>query len=158
MGKEYDPYMHTAEHVLNRTMVRMFDCGRSYSAHLNADKSKCDYHFPRPLTPVEALDIERVVNEELERDLPVTIREVPRSEAETLVNLEKLPDSVAPDQPIRLVFIGDYDVCACIGEHVSHTGEIGMFRLMSHEFTPASEEGEQGRLRIRFRLKRPAVA
>ena len=53
MSKEYDPFMHTAEHVLNQTMVRMFGCGRSFSSHLNADKSKCDYHFPRPLEDAE---------------------------------------------------------------------------------------------------------
>ena len=59
MSKEYDPFMHTAEHVLNQTMVRMFGCGRSFSSHLNADKSKCDYHFPRPLEDAEASELER---------------------------------------------------------------------------------------------------
>ena len=57
MSKEYDPFMHTAEHVLNQTMVRMFGCGRSFSSHLNADKSKCDYHFPRPLEDAEAAEL-----------------------------------------------------------------------------------------------------
>ena len=71
MSKEYDPFMHTAEHVLNQTMVRMFGCGRSFSSHLNADKSKCDYHFPRPLEDAEASELERRINEVLAQHMPV---------------------------------------------------------------------------------------
>ncbi len=44
MAKDYDPPMHTAEHVLNQTMIRLFGTGRNFSAHLNRGKSKCDYH------------------------------------------------------------------------------------------------------------------
>ena len=70
MSKEYDPFMHTAEHVLNQTMVRMFGCGRSFSSHLNADKSKCDYHFLRPLEDAEAAELERRINEVLAQHMP----------------------------------------------------------------------------------------
>ena len=52
--KEYtEPRMHTAEHILNQTMVRMFDRGRSFSSHIEKKKSKCDYHFDRNLTSEE---------------------------------------------------------------------------------------------------------
>lgn len=37
--------MHTAEHILNRTMQNMFGCGRCFSAHINPKKSKCDYRL-----------------------------------------------------------------------------------------------------------------
>ena len=149
MAKDYDPFMHTAEHVLNQTMIRMFGCGRCFSSHLNPGKSKLDYRFPRPLTDAEAAQVEAKVNETLAMNLPVTERTVPRSEAETLVDLGKLPDSVGPDAPIRLVAIGDYDHCACIGAHVANTGEVGTFVLVSHEFTD-----EKGVLRVRFKLER----
>ncbi len=152
MSKIYDPQMHTAEHVLNRTMVNLFACGRSYSSHLNADKSKCDYHFPRPLTDSEALEVERKVNEVLRQNLPVSTRLVPRQEAEALVSLNSLPASVDATQPVRLVLIGDYDICPCIGEHVGSTEEVGTFRLVSHDFTPSVENNGPGRLRIRFKL------
>ena len=154
MSKEYNPYMHTAEHILNRTMVNLFNCGRSYSSHLNADKSKCDYYFPRPLTDAEAAEVERRVNETLAQDLPVVTRVLPWDEAEALVDLSRLPASVDREQPVRLGFVGEYDVCPCIGEHVGHTGEVGLFRLVSHDFTPPTEEKEMGRLRVRFKLKR----
>ncbi|MGM0375330.1 MAG: hypothetical protein ACQEQ0_00965, partial [Bacteroidota bacterium] len=52
--KNYDPYMHTVEHVLNQTMVRHFNVERAFSSHLEKKKSKCDYHFHRNLTEDEA--------------------------------------------------------------------------------------------------------
>lgn len=150
MGKDYDPQMHTAEHILNRTMVSMFGCGRSFSSHLNPGKSKCDYHFPRPLSAAEAEEVERRVNEQINRCLAVSEEMMPRSEAAVLADVSKLPGSVAPDAPIRIVRVGDYDVCACIGAHVANTSEIGVFRLISHDFTPKTDEG--GILRIRFKV------
>jgi misacylated tRNA(Ala) deacylase len=47
--KNYDPEMHTAEHILNGTMVQMFGTGRAFSAHLEKKKSKCDYRIGRNL-------------------------------------------------------------------------------------------------------------
>ena len=150
MAKDYDPRMHTAEHVLNQTMVRTFDCGRCFSSHLNPGKSKCDYHFSRALTEAEAGTLEAAVNAVLAENLPVAERELPRREAEGLVNLSKLPDSVGPDAMIRIVTVGEYDICPCIGAHVAATGEVGTFRLISHEFKP-----ETGVLRLRFKLDDP---
>ena len=151
MAKDYDPQMHTAEHVLNRTMVRMFDTGRCFSSHLNPGKSKCDYHFDRDLSAEEAKALESAVNAILESGLPVLEREVPRREAELLVNLSKLPDSVGPEEPIRLVTVGDYDICPCIGAHVANTGEVGRFCLVSHDLIEGREK--EPVLRLRFRLE-----
>ena len=38
--------MHSVEHILNQTMVRMFGCERSRNAHIERKKSKCDYTLP----------------------------------------------------------------------------------------------------------------
>lgn len=151
MAKEYDPRMHTAEHVLNRTMIRMFGTDRCFSSHLNPGKSKCDYLFQRDLTDDEAAGLEKTINEVLARDLPVTERDVTRREAETLVKLTKLPPSVGPEDLIRIVTVGEYDICPCIGAHVRSTGEVGVFRLVSHDLLPETDHGPV--LRLRFRLE-----
>lgn len=158
MSKEYDPYMHTAEHVLNQTMVRLFGCGRSFSSHLNADKSKCDYHFPRPLEDAEAAEIERRVNEVLGRNLPVRTETLPRAEAGEKVDLGRLPAHLEGEEAlmVRIVTVGDYDICPCIGEHVENTSQVGTFRLISHDFTPQQAGEASGRLRLRFKLKKTA--
>lgn len=138
--------MHTAEHVLNQTMVRMFDCGRCFSAHLNPKKSKCDYRFDRPLGDDEATRIQTRVNAVLAAGLPVTEDEMPVVEAREAFDLSRLPD---PDvTTVRVIRIGDYDACPCIGEHVADTAEVGLFRLTTHSW-------EDGVLRLRFKLARP---
>jgi misacylated tRNA(Ala) deacylase len=142
--KDYDPAMHTAEHILNQTMDRMFACGRSFNAHIEKKKSKCDYRFPRPLTAEEMSTVEAAVNRVIAQNLPVTERMVTRSEAEMRYFTGKLPAEAGDS--IRIVSVGDYDHCPCIGRHVRTTSEIQDFRLLS-----ASHEN--GVLRIRFTLK-----
>lgn len=135
--------MHSAEHILNQTMIRMFHTGRCFSAHIEKKKSKCDYRFNRPLEDVEIRLLEEKVNEVIRSDLPVNETFMDRDEAEKRFSLDRLPEE-AGDR-IRIVMVGDYDACPCIGPHVRSTAEIGRFRVGSVSF-------EEGVLRIRFRL------
>lgn len=135
--------MHTAEHILNQTMVRMFGCPRSKNAHIERKKSKCDYELAEAPTTEQMAEIERRINEVIDRHLPVTIEFMSREEAVQLVDLSKLPE--AAGDTLRIVRIGDYDACACIGAHVSNTSEIGHFKMLTYEFA-------DGRLRLRFKL------
>lgn len=143
MKKEIEPRMHSAEHILNQTMVRMFQCNRSFSAHIEKKKSKCDYHFDRALTEEEFRQIEKRVNEVIQADMAVTEEYITREKPEKHYNLERVPQDAGND--IRIVKIGDYDACPCIGRHVKSTKEIGRFRISSVSF-------ENGVLRIRFKL------
>jgi len=140
---EYPP-MHTAEHILNQTMVRMFGCPRSKNAHIERKKSKCDYLLETAPTPEQVAEIESRVNEVIAADLPVTIEFVTHEEAAKIVDMSKLPEDVS--QTLRIVRIGDYDACACVGAHVESTGEIGQFVIISSDW-------EEGRWRVRFKLK-----
>lgn len=143
MAKEYDPRMHSAEHILNQTMVRMFDRGRAFSAHVEKKKSKCDYHFDRVLTAEEVSEIERRVNTIIAADMPVREEFLPRHDAQQRFNLSRLPEEAG--ESIRIISIGDYDACPCSGVHVERSGVIGTFRIISTDF-------RNGVLRIRFRL------
>ena len=60
--QEYPP-MHTAEHILNQTMVRLFHCGRAVSAHIERKKSKCDYLLKQKPTAEQIQEIENKVND-----------------------------------------------------------------------------------------------
>ncbi|HOO90392.1 MAG TPA: hypothetical protein PLA74_06180 [Syntrophales bacterium] len=144
--KDYDPRMHSAEHILNQTMVRLFQCGRSFNAHIEKKKSKCDYRLERAPIEKEIADIERRVNDVIDMNLPVGEQFVPRKEAEVRYNLSKLPDEAG--DPLRIVTIGDYDACPCIGPHVASTGEIGPFRIVSTNHA-------DGVFRVRFKLETP---
>lgn len=146
MAKEYDPRMHSAEHILNQTMVRMFNRGRSFSNHLERKKSKCDYHFDRNLSPEEIREIEERVNAVVGADMPVQESFQTREEATRQFDLGTLPDQAG--EQIRIISIGDYDACPCLGQHVNTTREIGTFRIVSTSF-------EGGILRLRFKLTEP---
>lgn len=136
--------MHTAEHILNQTMVRMFGCERSRNAHIERKKSKCDYTLPTAPTTEQITEIEKRVNEVIAQRLPITIEFCNRNEVPAEVDLGKLPADAS--ETLRLVRVGDYDVCACIGAHVENTSEIGSFKIISHTW-------ENGTLRLRFKLQ-----
>ncbi len=142
-NKQYHPQMHSAEHILNQTMVRLFNVGRSFSNHIEKKKSKCDYHFDRKLTENEIQLINTKVNEVIQQDLVVTEEFHSKEDAETRFNLSKLPDDAG--DKIRIIRIGEYDACPCSGLHVSHTKEIGTFKIISTDYN-------EGVLRVRFKL------
>ena len=68
---EYEP-AHSAEHILNQTMVRMFGCPRSRNAHVEKKKSKCDYILDAEPTPEQVTEIESMVNAVIGQNLDVT--------------------------------------------------------------------------------------
>ena len=124
-------------------MVRLFGCPRSRNAHIERKKSKCDYLLDACPTDEEVARIEAAVNEVIGRNLDVTIEYMPRSEAAALVDLSKLPEDAS--ETLRIVRVGDYDACACIGAHVKNTAEIGTFKILSHDYA-------DGRWRVRWKV------
>ena len=137
--------MHTAEHILNQTMIRMFGCERSKNTHIERKKSKCDYILSVEPTAEMITEIENRVNEVIGQDLPVTTCFVTREEVPEGVDLSKLPEDASAT--LRIVKIGEYDTCACIGTHVSNTSEIGTFKIISYDY-----DEDRKTLRLRFKL------
>lgn len=133
--------MHTAEHLLNQTMVRTFGTDRCFSAHIEKKKSKCDYKFNRALTPEELKQLEEKIKELIAADLPVTAVMMPPTSARQQFGA-RAPKG---DDNVRVIKIGDYDAIPCIGPHVNSTQEIGQFKIISSDFN-------EGILRIRYKL------
>lgn len=155
-NKDEFPPSHTAEHLLNQTMIRIFGCERSYNAHVERKKSKMSFYLDHKPSRQEEKEIERRMNELIEEDLPVTFEFVTRDEleerlqeggleAESAISLDRLPDDAS--DTIRLVRIGDYDVCPCIGKHVRSTSQIGRFEMLGTNW----DEHERS-FRVRFKI------
>ena len=140
--QEYPP-MHTCEHIVNRTMINLFDCGRAVSAHIERKKSKLDYALQTAPSDEDIQRIEDTVNEVIRRNLDVTTEFTTQQEAMDRFDLKRLPDNAS--EAVRIVKVGDYDECLCIGLHVANTSEIGTFKIISHDYN-------EGILRIRFKL------
>ena len=132
---EYEP-AHTAEHLLNQTMIRVFGCERSRNAHIERKKSKINYNLTTCPTSEQVTEIERRMNELIAEDLPVTFEFVTRDNIPEGVVLDKLPEDAS--ETLRIVRIGDYDICACIGNHVKTTKEIGTFKITSTSYNEGS--------------------
>ena len=140
--QEYPP-MHTCEHIVNRTMVNIFGCGRAVSAHIERKKSKLDFALPKAPSVEDIENIEKTVNEVIARHLPVTTEFITQEEAVGRFDLKRLPDNAS--DTVRIVRVGDYDEWLCIGLHVTNTSEIGTFRIISSDY-------KDGIFRIRFKL------
>lgn len=137
--------MHTTEHIVNQTMIRLFGCGRSISAHIERKKSKLDYRLESCPTPQEIEQLEKKVNEVIASHLPVTTEYITQEEARGRFDLERLPADAS--ETVRVVKVGDYDECLCIGLHVANTSEIGTFKIISQDWDETTK-----RWRIRFKL------
>ena len=142
-NKQEHPQSHTAEHLLNQTMIRMFGCERSRNAHIERKKSKISWPLPECPTEEQVQEIEHRMNEVISQGLPVTYEFAARDNLPPEAETSKLPDDASAT--LRLVHIGDYDVCACIGAHVENTSEIGTFKINSWRY-------EEGVFRIVFKL------
>ena len=144
-NKEEFPPAHTAEHLLNQLMVRMFGCERSRNAHIERKKSKISYVVDHKPDRKEEREIERRMNELIAEDLPVTFEYVTRDELPDEVNADRLPEDAS--DTIRLVRIGDFDVCPCIGKHVRSTSQIGKFEMLGTNW-----DNDTRTFRIRFKI------
>ena len=100
-NKEEFPPAHTAEHLLNQTMIRMFGCERSTNAHIERKKSKISYILDHKPSRHEEKEIEKRMNELIDEDLPVTFEFVTRDNIPDDVSLDRLPDDAS--ETIRLV-------------------------------------------------------
>ena len=142
--QEYPP-MHTCEHIINQTMIRLFGCGRSVSAHIERKKSKLDYRLTACPTEEQIKNLENAVNQIIMQHLPVSTEFITQEEAKRRFDLNRLPEDAS--ETVRVVKVGDYDECLCIGTHVANTSEIGTFKIISHDW-----DEENKRWRIRFKL------
>ena len=140
--QEYPP-AHPAEHIPDQTTVRRFGCSRSRVNHIERKKSKCNYDLPTCPSEEQIRQVEAEVNRIIQADLPITERYVTRDEVPSEIDLSKLPEDAS--ETLRLVYVGDYDVCPCLGTHVEHTSEIGNFRISSTSYN-------DGNFRVVFRV------
>lgn len=144
-NKEEFPPAHTAEHLLNQVMIRMFGTERSTNAHIERKKSKMTFILDHKPDRKEEKAIEAEMNRLITEDLPVTYEMVDRNNIPDGVSVDKLPEDAS--EMLRLVRIGDFDVCLCIGKHVRSTAQIGRFEMLGTNW-----DEEKHAFRVRFKV------
>lgn len=119
---------HSGQHVLSAAFIRLFKMP-TVSFHMGEESCTIDLETTG-LSAAQAQKAERLANEVIAEDRPVSIRFVPLEEARML-GLRKLPPKQTGD--LRLIDITDFDLTACGGTHVRATGQIGSILLRKIE-------------------------
>ena len=96
-------------------------------------------------TRKEEQEIERTMNDLISEDLSVTYEFADRNNLPEGVNTDRLPADAS--ETLRLVRIGNYDICPCIGKHVRSTGQIGRFEMLGTNWDEMTHS-----FRIRFKI------
>ncbi len=116
---------HSGEHIISGLIHNRFGYS-NVGFHMSSDRMTIDLDGE---IPDDALaEIEQAANEIVWKNVPIRTDLLSEEEAEQIDyrSKKKLQGE------IRIVSIPGADVCACCGTHVSHTGEIGIIRIISH--------------------------
>jgi len=129
--------LHTSTHLLQRALREVLGPDvHQLGSDITPERTRFDFPFPRKMTPEEIKKVEDLVNQKIKEDLPVGFKEMSKEEAEKSGALhffkEKYPEKV------KVYFVGKDIASAwskefCGGPHVTHTGEIGHFRIAKEE-------------------------
>jgi alanyl-tRNA synthetase len=133
---------HTATHLLNWALRKVLGGNIDQKGSLvDAEKTRFDFTHDKPLTAEEIAAVERLVNEKIYADLPVTPTVMPLAEAKKLPGVRAVFGEKYPD-PVRVLLIGadkpadateENSVEFCGGTHLAHTGQAGFFKIVSQE-------------------------
>ena len=133
---EMETKYHTATHLLNAALkvVVSKDCHQRGS-NITEERMRFDFNCDHKLTDEEKKAVEDLVNEWIEKDLPVTFETVKKEEAvksgAECMFIEKYPDDVT------VYTIGDVSKEICGGPHVTNTGVLGHFKIKKEEASSA---------------------
>lgn len=132
--------LHTATHLLNAALHKVLgDTVVQNGSDITVERTRFDFNFPRKLTVEEIAKIEETVNYAIQKDFPVTIQNLPLEDAKKTGALY-MERSRYPD-PVKVYTVGNAEETfskeLCGGPHVTHTGEIGHFKIAKEEASSA---------------------
>lgn len=127
---------HTAAHLLQAALRQVLGSHVEQAGQLvNEREVRFDFTHFNPMTADEILKVEMLVNQFIMQVQPVTVKEMPIEEAKKMGAMmlfgEKYGDVV------RVVKAGDFSTELCGGTHVSNSGELGLFKIISESSVAA---------------------
>jgi len=124
--------MHTATHMLHKALRMVLgDEVHQQGSDITPERLRFDFSFPKKLSKEQIAEVEKIVNDNISKDHKVSFKEMPFSDAQKAGALaffkEKYPEQV------KVYSVGDYSKEVCGGPHVTHTAEIGKFKIIKEE-------------------------
>ncbi len=127
---------HSATHLLHKALrLVLGNHVAQKGSNITAERLRFDFSNPAPMTPEQIAAVERIVNEQIALDLPVTIEMMPPEEAKAAGAIALFGEKYEPI--VKVYTMGDFSKEVCGGPHVSHTGEIGKFKIIKEQSSSA---------------------
>lgn len=129
---------HTATHLLHASLRQILgEHVQQSGSNITSERLRFDFSHPQKMTPEEIKKVEDLVNEQISRDLKITVDTLPFVEAQKQGALAffgtKYPEIVT------MYTIGDFSREVCTGPHVEHTGILGRFEIFKEESASAGK-------------------
>ena len=123
---------HTATHLLHEALrLTLGDHVAQKGSNITAERLRFDFVHPQPMTPEEKETVEKLVNEKIAADLPVSLKTMTLQEARDM-NARALFEGKY-DEQVKVYSIGDFSTEVCGGPHVESIGELGTFRIAKEQ-------------------------
>ncbi len=128
--------LHTATHLLNAALRKVLgDEVSQRGSNITPERLRFDFSFHRKVTPEELREVEKIVNEAIDKQIEISMKEMKLNEAYALnavgVFTNKYEDTV------KVYSIPGYSVEICGGPHAGNTGELGSFKIVKEEASSA---------------------
>ena len=128
--------LHTATHLMQAALKKVLGPSVSQKgSNITVERLRFDFNFDRPMTKEEIAEVEKLVNEAIRADVPVTMEEMTVEEAKHSGAVGVF-DSKYGDK-VKVYTMGEYSKEICGGPHAHHTGELGKFRIVKEQSSSA---------------------
>jgi len=127
---------HTATHLLHKALrIVLGDHVAQKGSNINTERVRFDFSHPAPMTKEEIAKVEAIVNEQIHRDLPVTMEMMSLEEAKASGAIALFGEKY--EAVVKVYSIGDFSKEVCGGPHVERTGSLGRFRIQKEQSSSA---------------------
>ncbi|MCX7775860.1 MAG: alanine--tRNA ligase [Spirochaetaceae bacterium] len=127
---------HTATHLLHKALRMVLgEHVAQKGSNITAERMRFDFSHPAPLTREEIEQVEAIVNQQIARDLPVSMEIMPLEDAKASGAIALFGEKYEPI--VKVYTIGDFSKEVCGGPHVTHTGELGTFKIIKEQSSSA---------------------
>lgn len=127
---------HTATHLLHKALRMVLgDHVAQKGSNITAERLRFDFSHPQPMSAEEKAAVERIVNEQIQADLPVTMEIMPLEEAKKSGAMALFGEKY--EETVKVYSIGAFSKEVCGGPHVTHTGILGHFSIQKEQSSSA---------------------
>ncbi len=127
---------HTATHLLHKALqIVLGEHAKQKGSNITTERLRFDFSHPEKMTKEQLQKVEDIVNEQIQKDLPVTCEEMTLEEAKKSGAMGLFENKYG--DKVKVYTIGDFSKEICGGPHVKHTGELGHFKIKKEESSSA---------------------